>query len=206
MLRSLVGSEMCIRDRVFRGKFMEQLCKQLPVSKSLKNQCYKSKWVVNIQPPIGKPDQIIEYLSRYTYKTAISNHRIKLIDYQNKTVSFSYKDYRHGGVMKILTLSVKEFIRRFQQHILPKGFRRIRHYGILSSSWKKEKLPHLQIKLSDKNIETILETPFIATTKLNTCAYCGSSDILVLLTYDKRGPPKNLKKIIKRKTHNVNSL
>ena len=83
----------------------------MPVS--LKQQCYKHKWVVHTQPPIGRPEQIIEYLARYTYKTAISNGRMKHIDSKKKTVTFSYKEYRHGGVTKLLTLSTQEFIRRF---------------------------------------------------------------------------------------------
>ena len=188
---------------VFRGKFIDQLSKELPVSWSLKRQCYKTKWVVHAQPSIGKPEQIIEYLSRYTYKTAISNHRIKAIDPQNNTVSFSYKDYRHGGVKKNLTLDTREFIRRFEQHILPKGFRRIRHYGILSSAWKREKLPHLQLKLSDKDRETLPEITIVPATKLNTCVYCGSPDIVVLITYDNRGPPKDINNQVTHKVHKI---
>jgi hypothetical protein len=191
---------------VFRGQFMAALSKALAVPASLRRQCYKNQWVVHAQPPIGKPEQIIEYLARYTYKTAISNGRIKAIDFNKKTVTFSYKDYRHGGVKKRLTLASKEFIRRFQQHILPKGFRRIRHYGILSSSWKKEKLPHLQILLCDKDKEIPPELPNIAATKHNTCVYCGSSEIIVLLTYDNRGPPKDMEARIKRKTHKIKYL
>ncbi len=191
---------------VFRGKFMEEMAKRIPITASLKKQCYQTKWVVHAQPPIGKPGQVIEYLSRYVYKTAISNYRIKNIDFENKKVSFYYKDYRHGGVKKVLTLDTKEFIRRFQQHILPKGFRRVRHYGILSSAWKKEKLPHLQLKLANKDAEKPSEKPQIEPSKHNTCVHCGSSDLVVLLTYDNRGPPEDIKKQIKYKLLKMNSL
>ena len=191
---------------VFRGKFMAELAKQIPLSVALKQQCYKTKWVVHAQPPLGKPEQVIEYLARYAYKIAISNHRIKAIDKVKKTVTFSYKDYRHGGVQKLLTLESKEFIRRFQQHILPKGFRRIRHYGILSSSWKKEKLPQLKLKLCDKDKQTLAESIIIAPIKLNTCMYCGSKELIVLLTYDNKGPPENLKQRITHKLHKMNTL
>lgn len=184
---------------VFRGKFMECLAQEVAVSASLKRQCYASKWVIHSQPPIGNPEQIIEYLSRYTYKTAISNGRIQFLDIQNKRVGFTYKDYRHGGVQKILTLDTIEFIRRFQLHILPKGFTRMRHYGLLSSSWKKEKLPHLQLKLCAKDQEYVPEPTPQTTSKHNTCAYCGSKDIVVLLTYHTRGPPKDLPLRITRK-------
>ena len=191
---------------VFRGKFMDELAKQIPISIALKQQCYKTKWVVHAQPPLGKPEQIIEYLARYVSKTAISNYRIKAIDKDKKTVTFSYKDYRHGGVQKLMTLNTKEFIRRFQQHVLPKGFRRIRHYGILSSSWKKEKLPHLQLKLCDKDKEALPEPIKIEPLKLNTCVYCGSKDLVVLMTYDNKGPPKDLKQLIKLKLQKINNL
>lgn len=190
----------------FRGKFMDELSRQMPVSIALKQQCYKTKWVVHAQPPLGKPEQIVEYLSRYVFKTAISNYRIKAIDKQKKTVTFSYKDYRHGGVQKLMRLNTKEFIRRFQQHILPKGFRRIRHYGILSSSWKKEKLPHLQLKLSDRDEESLTEPLKIEPLKLNTCLHCGSKDLVVLLTYDNRGPPEDLNLRIRHKLHKINNL
>lgn len=191
---------------VFRGMFMDMLSQELPISSNLKTQCYKCKWVVHAQPPMGRPEQIIEYLSRYTYKTAISNHRIKAVDAQKKTVSFSYKDYRHGGVTKMLTLNTKEFIRRFEQHILPKGFRRIRHYGILSSSWKKEKLPHLQLKLADKDLDSPRELPQPNPTKQHSCVHCGSPNLLVLFTYDNRGPPKDFNQRIKDKLNKISIL
>ncbi len=85
---------------------------------------------------------MVEYLGRYTQKIAISNNRIKSIDDQN--VSFHYKDYRQNGQRKSMTLKHEEFIRRFALHILPKGFVKIRHYGFLSSNWKREKLKILQ--------------------------------------------------------------
>ena len=72
----------------------------------------------------------MEYLGRYTHKIAISNHRIRSIE--NEQVTFLAKDYRRGGTKYLLSLSEEEFIRRFSLHILPRGFTRIRHYGILS--------------------------------------------------------------------------
>ena len=191
---------------VFRGKFMNHLSKVVPIAYKLKKQCYANKWVVYAQPPIGHPEQIIEYLSRYTYKAAISNERIKNIDTKNKTVTFWYKDYRHGGVKKEMTLTTLEFIRRFQQHILPKGFRRIRHYGLLSSAWKKEKLPHLQLKLSDKDVELLEDLPQFTPIKHNTCYHCGSKKIVAILHYDNRGPPENLEQQIKDKINKINTL
>ncbi len=121
---------------VFRGKFIAQLKKRLPlhVTTSLIDSLYKQPWVVFAKKPFDNPLSVIEYLGRYTHKIAISNHRLQKHD--NGKVDFTYKDYRHGAVTKIMQLDAMEFIRRFSMHILPKGFVRIRHYGILSSSSK----------------------------------------------------------------------
>ena len=104
---------------------------------------------------------MVEYLGRYTHKTAISNQRIKSID--NENVTFDYKDYRVAGVKKQMTLMHQEFIKRFSLHILPKRFTssvrplgsgvKSRHYGFLSSTWKRQKLKLLQEKLQVKVIE-----------------------------------------------------
>jgi hypothetical protein len=95
---------------------------------------YRQKWVVYAKRPFGGPKQVIEYLGRYTHKVAISNHR--LLDVSEAGVRFAYKDYRQGGAKKEMTLGGPEFLRRFALHILPPGFRRIRHYGILANSSK----------------------------------------------------------------------
>jgi hypothetical protein len=81
--------------------------------------------------------------------------RILAIDTQNKMVTFSLKEYRNQGKKTTQKLSTKDFIKRFQNHILPKGFTRIRHYGFLSSSCKKEKLPQLQLQLANKDLDVI---------------------------------------------------
>jgi hypothetical protein len=88
-----------------------------------------------VNQPFYGPKQVIEYLGRYTHKIAISNSRI--ISANNGHVTFRAKDYRHKGKRVTLKLAEKEFIRRFSLHVLPKGFTRIRHYGILSSTTKK---------------------------------------------------------------------
>lgn len=99
---------------------------------------YRQKWVVYAKAPFAGPEAVIEYLGRYTHKVAISNHRIKNIDAQR--VQFSYKDYRQQGKQKIMSLSGPEFLHRFCQYILPPGFRRMRHYGILSNRAKAKAL------------------------------------------------------------------
>ncbi len=76
---------------------------------------------------------MIEYLGRYTHKVAISNHRISGIDKESGTVSFDYRDYADAGKQKQMTLTIAEFIRRFEQHILPERFTKIRTYGYLAN-------------------------------------------------------------------------
>jgi len=125
---------------VFRGKFMEALKKALSPDKQLVESLYKHNWVVYAKEPFAGPDQVIEYLGRYTHKVALSNHRLLKVD--DSGVTFRWRDYRDNH-QKVMTLEGPEFLRRFALHILPKGFVRIRHYGLLSSS-KRELLRELQ--------------------------------------------------------------
>ena len=100
----------------------------------------KIDWVVHAKPPFGGPQQVLEYLGRYTHRVAISNQR--LLDFDGERVTFQYKDYRHSGQerSKQMTLDAEEFIRRFLLHSLDPGFQRIRHYGILASGQKRKRL------------------------------------------------------------------
>jgi hypothetical protein len=95
-------------------------------------------WVVYAKRPFGGPAQVIDYLARYTHRVAISNHRLLKID--DGRVSFRWKDYRHGGVEKILSLEAIEFLRRFFLHVLPSGFVRIRYFGFLANGHLKENM------------------------------------------------------------------
>ena len=100
----------------------------------------KKRWVVYAKPPFAGPEAVLAYLSRYTHRVAISNRR--LIAFDEGTVSLRYKDFRRDGPdrQKVMTLPTDEFIRRFLLHVLPKGFRRIRHYGLLAASSRKTSL------------------------------------------------------------------
>jgi hypothetical protein len=97
----------------------------------------KKRWVVYAKPPFGGPEAVLAYLSRYTHRVAISNRR--LIAFDGQGVTLRYKDYRRDGPdrQQLMTLATDEFIRRFLAHVLPRGFHRIRHYGILASSARK---------------------------------------------------------------------
>ena len=98
----------------------------------------KKRWVVYAKPPFAGPQAVLAYLSRYTHRVAISNRR--LIAFDETGVTFRYKDYRRDGAerQQVMTLATDEFIRRFLIHVLPRGFHRIRHYGLLASSTHKE--------------------------------------------------------------------
>lgn len=96
------------------------------------------EWVVYAKPPFAGPQKVLDYLGRYTHRIAISNHR--LVSLHNNTVTFTWKDYQHGGITKNLPLDAHEFIRRFLLHVLPKGFMRIRYYGFLANCHRNESL------------------------------------------------------------------
>ncbi|MGB2890893.1 MAG: transposase, partial [Candidatus Acidiferrales bacterium] len=96
------------------------------------------EWVVYAKPPFAGPQQVVDYVGRYTHRVAISNHRI--VDIEVGRVKFKWRDYRDNNQQKTMTLSADEFIRRFLLHVLPSGFHRIRYYGFLGNRHRKEKL------------------------------------------------------------------
>jgi predicted Zn-ribbon and HTH transcriptional regulator len=104
----------------------------------------KSEWVVYAKPPFGGPEAVLAYLSRYTHRVAISNNR--LISADAETVSFRWKDYRikNGDRQKVMRLATDEFIRRLLIHVLPDGFHRIRHYGLLAGAGRKTNVARIR--------------------------------------------------------------
>jgi Putative transposase len=100
----------------------------------------KLEWVVYAKPPFAGPQQVVDYVGRYTHRVAISNHRI--VDIEGGQVKFRWRDYRDNNQEKTMPLSADEFIRRFLLHVLPSGFQRIRYYGFLGNRHRKEKLGH----------------------------------------------------------------
>ena len=148
-----------VLSRKFRGKFLALLGKAYSLGKlkfhggifeyeqdqcfqGLLNACRNKDWVVYSKATFNGPEAVIEYLGRYTHRIAISNDRIKNIEGGN--VTFKWKDYRDEK-NKIMTITAEEFIRRFLLHVLPSGFMKIRHYGILSNRNKSTKLKQCQI-------------------------------------------------------------
>jgi hypothetical protein len=141
---------------VYRAKFLQGLQQMMAKgevvlpdntdSKQLFNLLYQKDWVVYAKAPFGGPHAVIEYLGRYTHKVAISNHRISSINDEG-TVTFDYKDYADNGKQKQMTLSVIEFIRRFEQHILPKRFTKIRTYGYVANRNRHQRINEVLKKM-----------------------------------------------------------
>jgi hypothetical protein len=96
------------------------------------------EWWVYAKPPFGGPEQVLSYLGRYTHRVAISNHR--LLSLKDGHVTFKWRDYRHGNQQSLMTLPVDEFMRRFLLHVLPRGFQRIRQFGLLANRRRHEQL------------------------------------------------------------------
>jgi len=99
---------------------------------------YHQEWVVYAKPPFGGPEQVLKYLARYTHRVALSNRR--LVALEGDRVTFRYKDYAADQRHKTMTLPAAEFIRRFLQHVLPSGFVKIRHYGLLANRYREAQL------------------------------------------------------------------
>jgi hypothetical protein len=144
-----------VLSRVFRGKFLaglRQACLSNklvfpgPLARLANGNAfahwlaplYAKEWVVYAKPPFGGPEQVLKYLARYTHRVAISNHR--LVQLADGGVTFRYKDYAAAHRQKTMTLSAAEFLRRFVQHVLPKGFVKVRHYGLLANGQRQAKL------------------------------------------------------------------
>ena len=179
---------------VFKAKYLQILREKLgdTFPQELRNELYFKKWVVYAKRPFGNAKSVVEYLGRYSHKVAISNNRILSVD--EKIVTFGYKDYKDEAKKKQMTLSHEEFIRRFAQHILPKGLVRIRHYGILSSTWKREKLGQLQQNLTQKPPPPKPEKG----TKIRPCPCCKTGSLRTILCFDHRGPPPNYYEVLQK--------
>jgi putative transposase/transposase-like zinc-binding protein len=151
-----------VLSRVFRGKFVAGLqrafrnhqlvfygeCMSLAQERNFTlflRTLFQQDWIVYAKPPFGGPEHVLHYLARYTHRVAISNHR--LLSVSDSTVSFRWKDYTHHSQARIMTLSSEEFLRRFLQHVLPKGFPRIRYFGWPANRTRKKLLPLCRLLL-----------------------------------------------------------
>jgi hypothetical protein len=175
-----------VLSRLFRGKFLAGLRGlhtqgKLTLSGMLSSESsfkawlsplYAKEWVVYAKPPFGGPEQVLKYLARYTHRVAISNHR--LVKLEVGRVTFRYHDYADSRKEKLLTLSAEEFLRRFVQHVLPKGFMKIRHYGLLASRQREARLRQARRLLLPKLALPRSPATGIEPTEPARCPQCGS--------------------------------
>jgi hypothetical protein len=205
--RWIAGSDrfflpVSILSRVFRGKFLHGLraayrrgqlrfpAELVPLAdsqrfNSLLSRTVQTEWVVHVRRPTKDPATVLKYLARYTHKAAISNRR--LVTLQDGQVTFRWKDYAHAGQWRLMTLDVIEFVRRFLMHVLPSGFVRIRHYGLLANCHRREKLARCRELLgstptSDANLPSLASPPERASpvTPTRVCPSCGAGRMRVI--------------------------
>jgi len=145
----------------------------------------KTKWITYAKRPFAGPEQVLEYLGRYTHRVAISNNRIKSID--NGKVTFTYRDRTNNNELKTMTLTADEFIRRFLLHVLPEGFMKIRYFGFLSNTNKKQAIPLIRkfigsdVKLPEKQNETVIEMLYRLTGEdITCCPECNKGKMRVI--------------------------
>jgi len=201
-----------VLSRLFRRRFLEELDKahragQLKffgehatladpvIFKEWLTPLRKCEWVVYAKRPFAGPKAVLAYLSRYTHRVAISNARLRSLD--ERGVTFNYKDYRLDGESryKTMTLSADEFIRRFLLHVLPSGFHRIRHYGIIANTGRTEHLARVRELL---NVAPVAIEPELTATSTEpapptfTCRCCGAVMLVIGIVerqYVIRAPP-----------------
>ena len=192
-------------NKVFRAIFIKGLSQalkeqKLPYSQAefllLKQQLLTKDWIIYAKAPFAGANNVVEYLGRYTHKIAISNHRI--LDINDNEVTFAYKDYADKAKKKQMTLSPQEFIRRFALHILPSGFRRIRHFGFLANAAKPKALPKARaaLKSPPKKPSTSQERKDLAIKRLfpqqdlHKCPHCEKGIFQTQTTIlPQRAPP-----------------
>ncbi len=184
---------------VYRAKFLmglEQMIAKDEVvlpentdSKRLFNLLYQKDWVVYAKAPFGSPHAVIEYLGRYTHKVAISNHRISSINDAQGTVTFDYKDYADDGKQKQMTLTCSEFIRRFEKHILPERFTKIRTYGYLANRNRQQRinevLRKMKLPLHQGLVKIPLQTRMLEQfgIEMEQCPCCKSNTLKLVSVF-----------------------
>lgn len=185
-----------VLSRVFRGKFVAGLKRafrlgslalpgnlahlaKVSAFRAFLRRLFRHDWVVYAKPPFGGPTHVLHYLARYTHRVAISNHRI--VDVSEDSVTFRWKDYRHGSQQRTTTISAVEFLRRFFLHVLPKGFVRIRFFGFLAHRRRARDLPVCRSVLASRSSQAVTTPTVEATTPSAAwpCPRCGGAMILI---------------------------
>lgn len=190
--------------RVFRGRFLAALEDglargelRLPAGQTaaaLRAELIRQDWVVYAKPPCAGPAQVLAYLGRYTHRTALGNHR--LVDLTDGQVRFRWRDRAHGNRVKVMRLPVDDFIHRFLGHVLPKGFQRIRHYGLLANRHKAVCLARARAALALPPPEPVTQETAevfarrVLGLELYRCPACGEGRLRwVAEVPPARGPP-----------------
>jgi hypothetical protein len=189
-----------VLSRVFRGKFLallrqaqsagelgwygERASLAEPASfAAWLHEQYQRDWVVYAKPPFGGPEHVLKYLARYTHRVALSNHR--LVSLEEEQVAFTAKDYASGGRRRVVRLSAGEFLRRWVQHVLPRGFVKIRHYGLLANRGQAERLTLCRALLALWQVVPVLRAALgaaddSAARGRRCCEVCGSTEWVVV--------------------------
>lgn len=163
---------------------------------------FKKNWVVYCKKPFENENCVINYLGRYTHRVAISNSRI--VDFKDKKVTFKWKDYKDNSRNKIMTLDASEFIRRFLLHVLPKGFVKIRYYGLLSNRNRNLKLARcktifkIQIKGKEHRMNAAELFKILTGREIDSCRKCKQGKMITIYTFHpkKDNPPGDVQKFI----------
>lgn len=186
-----------VLSRVFRGKFVAGLKQAFqkgdlclpgalqPLHRpeafhSFLRTLFRQDWVVYAKRPFGGPEHVLNYLARYTHRVAISNHR--LVGLRDGKVTFRWKDYAHGGKSRLMTLSAEEFLRRFLLHVLPRGFVRIRFFGLLANRRRAALLPLCRTLLAGSSSLHTTPPPLPSPNDKSsgsTCPHCGGPMVVI---------------------------
>lgn len=135
------GMMVRLLRQAWKRQALNRICQPGQVDEVL-DRLMAKPWVVYAKPTSHHTDSVLDYLSRYTYRIAISDHR--LVGMDEASVSFRWKDYRHNGVKRVMRMAGEEFVRRWLRHVLPQGLMRIRHYGFLANCHRRRKLAQIR--------------------------------------------------------------
>lgn len=184
-----------VLSSLFKGKFLSYLkhldlnlpkhLKHLKDNKKLNDflrPLYNKDWITYIEPPKGSPENVIEYIGRYSFRIAISNERIKSID--NGNIIFEYKDYKDNAKIKIMTITAEEFIRRFLMHVLPNKFTKIKHYGLLTNRNKNTTIKLCRILIGQK-VFSNFTIKLKRKVKEFICPSCGNNSFTYEYNYNR---------------------
>lgn len=180
-----------VMSAIFRGKFLAGLTAlkekgAVPAPPGGWPKLWKtlgaSPWVVYCKRPFAGPEQVLSYLANYTHRVAISERRIEAYDEKARTVTFRWRDYANGSAVKFQTLPVDEFLRRFRRHLLPRGFTKVRHYGLLANNTRRTLIPQARAAIAAAGGGKKKPPPAppkepAAPEWPPSCARCGATDL-----------------------------